>query len=181
MTEQLADFEEIARRLPQKSLEQLVRTMPALLFAFQALTAEANALLNTRGLGRAHYRVLSVVAALPNISVNELLSVLQITNQAVSRCLTDLQRKKLLRMKPDSTDRRRRHLFLTTSGRKFEHEVMAKQLSVLLRARLQVGDAAFDGYYKTLVAISSLVEVAPAAVDAAQRYRFQPTGRDDDN
>ena len=72
--------------------EDLRQGMELLYFAYRDFTAEPDAILKKYGFGRAHHRVIYFVGRNPQITVSELLSVLQITKQSLSRVLGQLVR-----------------------------------------------------------------------------------------
>ena len=58
-----------------------------LFFAYRDFTAEPDAILARYGFGRAHHRVIHFVGRHPQMTVSELLGILQITKQSLSRVL----------------------------------------------------------------------------------------------
>jgi len=143
--------------------DQLHQGIELLFYAYRDFTAECDAVLVTYGFGRAHHRVIYFVARSPGISVAELLRILRITKQSLSRVLSQLVREGFVSVEKAQTDRRRRLLRLTDKGEKLE-----KQLSEVQRAR--IGDAyraaggnAIEGYRKVLLGI----------IDETDRQRFE--------
>ena len=70
--------------------EELRQGIELLFYAYRDFTAEADAILAGHGLGRAHHRAIYFVGRYPAISVSELLALLGITKQSLSRVLRDL-------------------------------------------------------------------------------------------
>ena len=70
--------------------EDLREAIELLFFAYRDFTGEADAILEKFGFGRAHHRVIYFVGANIGISVGELLSILKITKQSLSRVLSQL-------------------------------------------------------------------------------------------
>ena len=97
--------------------DQLHEGMELLFFAYRDFTAECDAILATYGFGRAHHRVIYFVGRNPDISVTELLAILRITKQSLSRVLGQLVREKFITTRRDPADGRRRLLALTDTGR----------------------------------------------------------------
>jgi DNA-binding MarR family transcriptional regulator len=123
-----------------------IETMPVILRAFRALTAEADERLDSLGLGRAHFRALGVIALEPGATVSEVVATLGITIQAINRIMVDLQKRSLVRAELDASDRRRRKLFVTDEGQRIFEEVMADQIAVLRRATQARGIKGFEAY-----------------------------------
>src|ERR1043165_4773776 len=81
-----------------------------LFYAYRDFTAEADAILAEYGVGRAHHRVIYFVGRNPNMNVSELLDILKITKQSLSRVLSQLVTQGFIIQRPGSTDRRQRLL-----------------------------------------------------------------------
>jgi len=99
--------------------------------AHRSLDEAARLVLAQRGLGRAHQRILYLVARAPGRSVSDMLERLQVTKQALNTPLSDLKRKGLVRAKRQPGNGRRKLLFLTPAGASLE-----AQLSLQHRNRL---------------------------------------------
>ena len=97
--------------------EELREALELLFFAYRDFTGEPDAVLATRGLGRAHHRVIYFVGRHPSITVSELLGILRITKQSLSRVLGQLVREGFIVQRPGDVDRRQRLLELTAKGR----------------------------------------------------------------
>ena len=70
--------------------EDLRQGIELLYFAYRDFTAEPDAILAEFGFGRAHHRVIHFVGGNPGINVSELLAILKITKQSLSRVLSQL-------------------------------------------------------------------------------------------
>jgi DNA-binding MarR family transcriptional regulator len=111
-----------------------------LFFAYRDFTGEADAALAAYGLGRAHHRVLHFVNRHPAIRVADLLELLKITKQSLSRVLRRLVADGWIEHVPGPEDRRERHLTLTQRGRK-----LATELAALQTQRIHTALGAIDG------------------------------------
>jgi DNA-binding MarR family transcriptional regulator len=85
-------------------------------FAYRDLVCDADCLLETFGLGRAHHRLLHFVARRPGLTIAELLDILKITKQSLNRVLKDLLDRNYIVACPGENDRRQRLLFPTRRG-----------------------------------------------------------------
>ncbi|MEP6702018.1 MAG: helix-turn-helix domain-containing protein [Betaproteobacteria bacterium] len=115
-------------------------------FALRAVIARPDALLTTRGLSRVHHRILFFVARQPDITVNQLLQVLNISKQALNQPLRQLYAQKLVTFTPAPNDGRQRRMALTAAGRELEQRLTAPQHAMFedaLRAGGQRAEAAW--------------------------------------
>src|SRR6266478_5847720 len=106
---------------PRLPPEEAVREgIELLFFAYRDFTAEPDAILVQYGFGRAHHRVIHFVGRHPQMTVGELLGILRITKQSLSRVLGQLVRQGFIIQRSGSQDRRQRLLDLTPKGRELE-------------------------------------------------------------
>ena len=54
-------------------------------FAYRSFTAVPDQILQDKGLGRVHHRILYFVGRNPGLNINELLTILQVSKQALMR------------------------------------------------------------------------------------------------
>ncbi len=92
--------------------ENLRQGIELLFYAYRDFTAEPDAILAKWGFGRAHHRVIYFVGRNPNITVTELLEILKITKQSLSRVLSTLVEDDFIQQRADPSDRRRKLLTL---------------------------------------------------------------------
>jgi len=130
--------------------EDLREAIELLFFAYRDFTGEADAVLETYGFGRAHHRIIYFVGANPGISVGELLAILKITKQSLSRVLSQLVEEGFIDQETDAEDRRRRRLYLTEKGRALENELTQRQSSHVAEAFRHAGADAVAGFRTVL-------------------------------
>ena len=128
----------------------LRQAMELLFFAYRDFTGEADALLATFGFGRAHHRVIYFVGGHPGMTVSELLKILKITKQSLSRVLGQLIKDGLVHQRTDDTDRRRRRLYLTPKGAGLERRLTERQSRRIARAYREAGAGAIEGFRAVL-------------------------------
>jgi len=138
------------------------RSIELLFFAYRDFTGEADTLLTRYGFGRAHHRVVYFVGRHPGITVSELLAILKITKQSLSRVLSQLMREGFIVQKGDDGDRRLRRLYLTAEAEALERQLTERQMALLERAFAEAGPAAAEGFRAVLRAM----------INAADRRRF---------
>jgi DNA-binding MarR family transcriptional regulator len=151
--------------------EEVRQGIELLFFAYRDFTAEPDAILLRYGFGRAHHRVVHFVGRHPHLTVTELLGILRITKQSLSRVLGQLIRHEFIFQRPGPHDRRQRLLELTTKGRELERQLSEPQRARVANAYRQAGVAAVEGFRKVLLGIIA---------DGEDRRRFErpsPTRR----
>src|SRR5579864_3605134 len=121
-----------------------------LFYAYRDFTAEPDAMLARYGFGRAHHRVIYFVGRHPNMTVSELLAILRITKQSLSRVLGQLVRQGFVVQRPGARDRRQRLLELTDKGRDLERKVSEPQRARVAAAYRHAGVAAVEGFCRVL-------------------------------
>ncbi len=135
--------------------EDLRQGIELLFYAYRDFTAEPDAILAKWGFGRAHHRVIYFVGRNPNISVTELLAILRITKQSLSRVLGTLIEDDFINQRADPSDRRRKLLTLTEKGRELELELTTTQMARFARAYRETGAEAVEGFRRVLSGIIS--------------------------
>lgn len=143
--------------------EELRQGIELLFFAYRDFTAEPDALLGEFGFGRAHHRVLYFVGRHPGITVSELLSILRITKQSLSRVLGQLIDETFVTQRPGARDRRQRLLELTEKGIELERQLTERQRGRIARAYRDAGAEAVEGFRKVMTGL----------IDEADRARFR--------
>jgi DNA-binding MarR family transcriptional regulator len=97
-------------------------------FAYRDFVADADEILGGLGFGRAHHRVLHFVGRDPGMTVAQLLDILKITKQSLSRVLKDLIEQGYVMQKEGVEDRRQRLLYLTPKGSGLWRKLIAPQM-----------------------------------------------------
>lgn len=133
--------------------ENVRQGIELLFFAYRDFTAEPDAILAKYGFGRAHHRVIHFVGRHPQMTVSELLGILRITKQSLSRVLGQLVRQEFIFQRPGSEDRRQRLLELTPNGRELERQLSAPQRTRIADAYRQAGAQAVEGFHKVMLGI----------------------------
>jgi DNA-binding MarR family transcriptional regulator len=133
--------------------EALRRGMELLFYAYRDFTAEPDEILATYGFGRAHHRVIYFVGRNPRITVSELLGILRITKQSLSRVLGQLVREGFIVQHPGPRDRRQRLLELTPKGIEMERMLSEPQRQRIAAAYRDAGPQAVDAYQTVMLGI----------------------------
>ena len=133
--------------------EDLRQGIEMLFYAYRDFTAEPDAILDKYGFGRAHHRAIYFIGRNPGITVTELLDILKITKQSLSRVLGTLVERDFVEQRADPADRRRKQLSLTERGRALELELSNTQMARFARAYREAGAEAVEGFRRVLVGI----------------------------
>jgi DNA-binding MarR family transcriptional regulator len=126
--------------------EELRLAQDLLFFGYRDFTAGPDAILAEMGMGRAHHRVLHFLGRRPGLTVGELLGILGITKQSLSRVLTPLVAQGYVAQNAGRADRRQRHLSLTPEGEALERRLFERQRETVTRAYREAGPVAVEGF-----------------------------------
>jgi DNA-binding MarR family transcriptional regulator len=140
------------------SEEEVRDGIELLFFAYRDFTAEPDAILARYGFGRAHHRVIHFVGRHPQMTVSELLAILRITKQSLSRVLGQLVRQEFIVQQKGSHDRRQRLLELTPKGRDLEQKLSEPQRTRIGNAYQYAGPQAVDGFRNVMLGIIASYE-----------------------
>jgi DNA-binding MarR family transcriptional regulator len=133
-----------ARKASSPSEAKLLEFAELLFFAYRDFTRDPDAILADFDFGRAHHRVLHFVTCHSGLRVADLLDVLNITKQSLSRVLKQLIDKGYVVQRAGHSDRRERLLYPTAAGRALAERLAAPQL-VRLAAALKAAGPGAEG------------------------------------
>ena len=142
---------------------QLRQAIEYLYYAYRSFTERPDKILDKRGLGRVHHRILYFVGRTPGTTVNALLSTLQVSKQALNAPLRQLLAMQLIGAQTAPYDGRVRHLSLTRSGAKLEAQLSGTQMAQLRQAFDAAGPEAHAGWNAVMSALLSEVPLSDAA------------------
>ncbi len=133
--------------------EDLRQGIELLFYAYRDFTGQPDAILTELGFGRAHHRTIYFIGRNPGITVSQLLDILKVSKQSLSRVLGQLVREGFVDSGAGTRDRRQRMLNLTEKGIALERRLTESQRSRIARAYREAGAEAVDGYRKVLLGI----------------------------
>jgi len=136
-----------------KRQAQLRDAIEGMFFSYRAFTEGPDRILERRGLGRVHHRILYFVGRHPDISIKRLLDLLKVSKQALNAPLRQLIEMKLLTVSADARDRRVRNLRLTGEGLRLEAELTGAQMRHLEAALSHTSPAAEAGWREVMAAL----------------------------
>ena len=139
---------------------ELIAGIELLFFAYRDFTSDPDEILKRYDFGRAHHRVIHFVGRNPGIAVAELLAILRITKQSLSRVLKQLVEQGFIEQRQGTRDRRQRLLHLTDKGYQLQNELSAPQKARMVSAYRNAGPEAVAGYRKVLTGLINEVERA---------------------
>ena len=145
----MADVKPIGKALFLRE-EELRRSIELMFFAYRDFTSEADSVLAEKNMGRAHHRAIYFIGRHPGITVSDLLIILCITKQSLSRVLSGLMNNGYVIQKLGETDRRQRLLYLTEKGNALESRLTSVQGRRFAAAYREAGVDAVDGFRRVL-------------------------------
>ena len=107
--------------------QEIRKVMELFFFSYRDFTQGPDRILEEINFGRAHHRVIYFVGKKENITIKQLLTVLKITKQSLSRVLNQLVSEKFI-LVSTGTDKRTKKLSLTEKGKKLENELSTIQI-----------------------------------------------------
>ncbi|NIY75387.1 MarR family transcriptional regulator [Thalassospira sp. HF15] len=148
--------------------EELRQGIELLFYAYRDFTEVADQMLAQYNFGRAHHRVIYFVSRNPGITVSDLLAILKITKQSLSRVLGQLVREGFIEQKTGLQDRRQRLLTLTEKGEALERELTEQQRALIAAAYREAGAESVEGFRKVMLGM----------MEEKDRKRFEDDGPD---
>ena len=133
--------------------EELRQGIELLFYAYRDFTSDPDDILRDSKFGRAHHRVVHFVGRNPGMTVADLLKILRITKQSLSRVLRALIEQGYILQRHGSRDRRQRLLYLTDRGVALEKQLSRPQQARVARAYGEAGAEAVAGYRKVLLGL----------------------------
>jgi DNA-binding MarR family transcriptional regulator len=140
----------------QSGPDELRRAIELLFFGYRAFTDRPDRILERRGLGRVHHRILYFVGRNPEVSVKGLLEILAVSKQALSAPLRQLVEMKLVAVVGHAGDRRVKRLSLTPDGGRLEAELTGTQMRCLSAAFDKAGAADQAGWMRVMARLAEL-------------------------
>ncbi len=139
-----------------KRQAELKRAMELFFFAYRAFTARPDRILEKRGLGRVHHRILHFVGRNPGISVNDLLKILGVSKQALNAPLRQLVGMKLISAGAADHDRRYKKLYLTPECKALEGQLSGTQMELMEKVFSRMGPAKEKAWREIMEEIAEL-------------------------
>ena len=135
---------------PQFLRENEIRKVIELIFfAYRDFTSGPDQILEKLKFGRAHHRVIYFVGKQNDLTIKELLSILQITKQSLSRVLNQLVSEKYINL-TTGLDKRTKKLSLTKKGEELEKKLSKIQISKIYNTIKKFDQNEIDAFKKVI-------------------------------
>ena len=129
--------------------KEIKKVIELIFFSYRDFTAGPDKVLEKLNFGRAHHRVIYFVGKKDKITIKELLGVLKITKQSLSRVLNQLVKEGFIVVSTGS-DKRTKILSLTKKGTNLENELSTIQIKKIKKAIDSFNQEDIDGFKKIL-------------------------------
>ena len=133
-----------------KRQDELRSAIELFYFAYRGFTDRPDRILERRGLGRVHHRILYFIGRRPDVSVRGLLDLLAVSKQALNAPLRQLLEMNLVNAVADPADRRVKKLRLTPDGLRLEAELTGAQMRHLQAAFDRIGVDQAQGWREVM-------------------------------
>ena len=131
---------------------EIRKAIELIFFSYRDFTAGPDKILEKINFGRAHHRVIYFVGKQKKITIKELLLILQITKQSLSRVLNQLVKEKFI-LVSTGIDKRTKNLSLTKKGGDLEKELSTIQINKIRNVLKQFNEKDINGFKKILYAM----------------------------
>ena len=128
---------------------EIKKVIELIFFSYRDFTAGPDKVLEKINFGRAHHRVIYFVGKKNNITIKELLRVLKITKQSLSRVLNQLVKEGFIIL-ATGLDKRTKVLSLTKKGLDLEIELSTIQINKIKKALSNYNEEDINGFKKIL-------------------------------
>ena len=132
--------------LKEESIRRIIELM---FFSYRDFTAGPDKILNSINFGRAHHRIIYFVGKKKKITIRDLLSVLKITKQSLSRVLNQLVKEKYI-LVSIGNDKRTKNLSLTSKGLALEEKLTNIQINKIKEILKKSNEKDINGFKKIL-------------------------------
>ena len=129
--------------------KEIRKIIELVFFSYRDFTAGPDQILEKLNFGRAHHRVIYFVGKKDKITIKELLGVLKITKQSLSRVLNQLVKESYI-VVSTGLDKRTKNLSLTSSGLSLENELSTIQIQKIKKVINNFNQEDIDGFKKIL-------------------------------
>lgn len=128
---------------------EIRKIIELIFFSYREFTSGPDAILEKINFGRAHHRVIYFVGKKKQITIRDLLSILNITKQSLSRVLNQLVKEKYIMMSTGN-DKRTKNLSLTKKGLELEKNLTKIQINKIKNIFKNSAEIDINGFKKIL-------------------------------
>ena len=128
---------------------EIRKIIELMFFSYRDFTSGPDKILEKIKFGRAHHRVIYFVGKRKNLTIKELLSILQITKQSLSRVLNQLVNEKFIILSTGE-DKRTKKLILSKKGEELEKKLSDIQIRKIYNVIKKFDEQDINGFKKVL-------------------------------
>tara|TARA_B110000495_G_C22905552_1_gene528584 strand:- start:576 stop:1061 length:486 start_codon:yes stop_codon:yes gene_type:complete len=128
------------------------KVIELIFFSYRDFTSGPDKVLDKINFGRAHHRVIYFVGKKKQITIRDLLEILQITKQSLSRVLNQLVKEKYIVLSIGK-DKRTKNLSLTARGDELEKKLSDIQINKIKEVIKNTDEKDINGFKKILYAM----------------------------
>ncbi len=132
--------------LDEKEIRKIIELM---FFSYRDFTTGPDKILEKINFGRAHHRVIYFVGKRNGLTIKELLTILQITKQSLSRVLNQLVNEKYIILSIGE-DKRTKKLTLSKKGQELEKKLSDIQIRKIYNVIKNFDEIDINGFKKVL-------------------------------
>ena len=129
--------------------KEIRKVIELLFFSYRDFTSGPDKILEKLNFGRAHHRIIYFVGKKNDLTIKELLGVLQITKQSLSRVLNQLVKEKFI-LVSTGIDKRTKKLSLTEKGIKLEDQLSTIQIEKIKKVINKFSEENINGFKEIL-------------------------------
>ena len=144
----MADLNKILTPLYLSEIE-IRKIIELMFFSYREFTLGPDEILNRINFGRAHHRIIYFVGKQKKITIKDLLSILQITKQSLSRVLNQLVEENYIVVSAGE-DKRTKNLSLTKLGIELENQLSNIQINNIKSIFKKINENDINGFKKIL-------------------------------
>jgi DNA-binding MarR family transcriptional regulator len=147
----MTDLNKILTPLYLSNIE-IKKIIELLFFSYREFTLGPDEILNKLSFGRAHHRIIYFVGKQKTITIKDLLTILKITKQSLSRVLNQLVKEKYI-IVATGEDKRTKNLSLTKLGIDLENQLSKIQTNNIKNIFRKFDESDINGFKKILYAM----------------------------
>ena len=129
--------------------KEIKKVIELLFFSYRDFTAGPDRILQKIKFGRAHHRIIYFIGKKNNITIKDLLAILQITKQSLSRVLNQLVSEGYVNV-TTGYDKRTKNLSLTQKGIDLEDKLSTIQINKIKKIISKSEESDINGFKRIL-------------------------------
>ena len=135
--------------------EELKIALELLFFLSKDLDNNIEPILKRSGYSKMHFSVIFLSSKNFSLTIKELLSILNIKKQSLSKIINKLKDDGVILLKKSKKDKRNKNIYLTKKGLKIEKKINQLHLNKIAFAYKHSGKESINGFKKVLINLIS--------------------------